>query len=168
MIARLHPYFCLHCHHSSVWRRKGAVGKKNNPHHTGGPSASFGEAIDCVHITLWTLSQDQWAPIDLLAQSSYGPWSTSEVPTRHPALPLCHQFVLDKLSHSSGMIIFCCGINPGDYGYGNVDWSRDLCTISSSETVSLPVGRPNQSMHESWVSHGCSWLVRALQHRVSC
>lgn len=122
-------------HHSG---RKGAAGKKNNLHHTSGPSASYGgEAIDCVHITLWTLSQVQQAPIDLLAQSSYGPWSTSEVPTNPPSLYLCHQFALDKLSHSSGMIIFCCGINLGDYGYGNGDWSQDLCVILSSRTVSL-------------------------------
>lgn len=35
--------------------------------------SAWGEAIDCVHITLRTLSQAQRAPIDLLAQSSYGP-----------------------------------------------------------------------------------------------
>lgn len=147
------PHFTS-SHHSSLWGRKDAVGKKNNLRLTSGPSASLGETIDCVHITLWTLSEAQRAPIDLLAQSSYGPWSTSEVPTDPPSFNLCHQFVLDKLSHCSGMIIFCCGINPGNYGYGNVDWSQNLCAISSFETVSLPVWRPCQGKRECWVSHG--------------
>lgn len=126
----------LHPHHSLVWGRKDAAGKKIT-RHTSGPSTSLGVTIDYVHITLWTLSQAQRAPIDLLAQSSHGPWSTTEVPADPPFFHLCHHFVLDKSSHSSGMIIFCCGINPGDYGYGNVDWSQDLCAISSSDTVSL-------------------------------
>lgn len=105
-------------------------------HHTSGQSASLRVAIDYVHIKLWTQSRAEWAPIDPLAQSSHGPWSTAEVPTDPPLFLLCHHFVPDKSSHSSGMIIFFCRINPGDYGYGNADWLQDLRAISSSDTVS--------------------------------
>lgn len=119
-----------------VWGRKEAAGRRIIRATPAADLPALGLAIDYVNITFWTLRQAQWAPIDVLAQSSHGPWST-EVPADPPFFHLCHQYGLEKLSHSSGMIIFCCRINPGDYGYGNMDWSQDLCAISSSSVMAL-------------------------------
>jgi len=71
---------------SALWRWKD-VRKKNNLWHSSDPSPSAGDAIDCVHITLWTLCQTLRAPIDIRTQSSYGPWSTCEAPTKPPPTP---------------------------------------------------------------------------------
>lgn len=136
--------------------------EENNLCHTSSRSASFGVAIDYVNITFWTLRQAQWAPIDVLAHSSHGPWS-SEVPTDPAFFHLCHQYVLEKLSHSSIMIILCCRINPGDYVYGNMDWSQDLCAISSSSVMAL-------SKH-AWGVGVVTWLhifVYTLEKSIIC
>lgn len=114
-------------------------GKKNNPVSHQWPICRLGGGYWlCTHHVMDTEpgpASLYWSPCSELLWTMIhlrGPrWPSTPPPL---VSSIC---VLDKLSHSSGMIIFCCGINPGDYGYGNVDWSQHLCGVSSSGTVSL-------------------------------
>lgn len=138
-----HHLLCPHPHHSLLWGREDAVGKKNNPCYTSGPFAYLGWLL-----IVYTSHYGHWARLSKTLLISLLRALVDHDP---PQWPLPSPTCVINLCRTNWAI----WINSGDYGYGNVNWFWDLCGIWSYGTVSLPLWWYHQNMASMHMSVGC-------------